>query len=482
VTETTRTAHPTTSSPEVPSKPTPQTGGLWLTILLTSVAYFMVTLDGTIVVTALPAIHRDLGGNASTLQWMVNAYNIAFATGIITATALGDRLGRRRVYLGGLALFTASSGACALAPSTSALVGFRIAQGVGAAIILPLGLTLLTSQFPSDRRGRIIGVWGGIAGAAVAAGPLVGGAVTQGLSWRWIFWINVPIGFIASIGSRIRLTESYGPRRGIDAGGIVLSGGGVGLFISALVRASTAGWGGVGTNGGIAAGLLLLVAFLAWERRSSHPMVPLHLFRSRTFSAAIAANFFTAAAIFSGPVLLSELFQIAQHDDPFGAGLRFLPLTATPLVVAPIAGLLTDRVGARRLAAPGLIAMAAGFGWLVHLANTHTGYASYVPPLLIAGIGVSMALPSLPAAGLNAVPSEALGQASGVLNMTQRLGAAIGIAITTVVFNANGSLTAPADFIRGFGPALAVAAGLSALGAVTALAIKRGQQPDIRAD
>jgi EmrB/QacA subfamily drug resistance transporter len=433
----------------------------------------MVTLDALVVVTALPSIHADLGGSASSLQWTVNAYNLSFAAGIITAAALGDRLGRRRVYRVGLGLFTAGSAACALAPNVDALIAFRVLQGCGAAIVMPLGLTLLTSAFPSERRGSVIGIWGGIAGLGVAAGPLVGGGVTQALGWHWVFWVNVPIGIAVMAGSGFALSESRGPRGRLDIPALVLASTGIGVFIWGLVQGPQAGWTSLRTAASLAAGALLIAAFLWWETQAPEPMIPLSLFRVGTFSAAVAATFLMAGAIYSAAFLTSEFFQLARGVTPFGAGLRFLPWTATPLIVAPIAGFVFDKVGARRLAVPGLAMQALGFAWIVHLAQVHAGYGAYVAPFVIAGIGVSMALPSLPSAGLNAVPAELLGRAAGVLNTMQLLGATFGIAIVTVVFNANGALTSPAAVTSGYEPALAVAAGLSAVGAIVALAARR---------
>jgi len=444
-----------------------------LTVLLTSVAYFMVALDTLVVVTALPSIHRDLGGNVGTLQWTVNAYVLAFGAGIITAAALGDLIGRRRMYVLGLALFTAASAACALAPSIPVLIACRAVEGLGAAIIMPLGLTLLTSAFPAERRGAIVGIWGGVAGLAVASGPLIGGAVTQGLNWHWIFWVNVPVGILAAAGARARLAESRGPATRLDLPALILVAAGVGALTWGLVQAGQAGWGSVQTLSGLAIGVAAMLAFVAWERRAAAPMIPLGLFRSGSFSAAVASQFLMAAAIYSAAFLTSQYFQFALGDSPLGTGLRFLPWTATPMVVAPIAGAVFDKVGARPLIVPGLLMQAAGFAWIVYLAAHSAGYAAYVAPFILAGVGISMALPAISAAGLNSVSPESLGKAAGVMNTTQQFGAVFGIAVATTVFNAHGSLASAASIVSGYRPALAVGAALSALGAVTALAIRR---------
>ena len=445
------------------------------TILLTAVAYFMVTLDALVVVTALPSIHRCLGGGLSTLQWTVSAYTIAFGAGILTASAIGDRLGRRKVYVGGLAVFTAASAACALAPTAASLIAFRAVQGIGAAIVMPLGLTILTAAFPSEKRGAVVGIWGGIAGLAVASGPLIGGGITQGLSWHWIFWVNVPIGVMAIIGAATRLAESHGPRARLDVPALALVSAGVGGLIWGLVEGGQNGWSSGPSLTGLIGGAALLGVFVWWESRTSEPMIPLHLFRRISFTSALTTQFFLSAAIFSAAFLTSQFFQFALGDSPLVTGLRFLPWTATPLVVAPIAGALSDKVGARTLIVPGLIMQAGGFAWMVALAATSASYANFVAPFVIAGVGISMALPSVTAGGLNAVPPTLLGKAAGTLNTMQQFGAVFGVAVITVVFNGHGSLAGPAAVTSGYRPALAVAAGLSTIGALTAIGIRRAK-------
>ncbi len=451
----------------------PDTSGRISIVLLTAVAYFMVTLDALVVVTALPSIHRDLGGNVGTLQWTVSAYNMAFGAGIITAAALGDRLGRRRIFVAGLAIFTAASAACALAPNAGLLIASRCVQGIGAAIVMPLGLTLLTSAFPVQRRGAVLGIWGGIAGLGVAAGPLIGGSITQGLSWHWIFWVNVPIGVLAVAGARLRLSESRGPRTPLDTPALALVTGGVATLIWGMVQAGQSGWGSAQNLAGLIVGALLILGFVAREARAAEPMIPLGLFRGTSFSAAVTTQFLMAAAIFSAAFLTSQFFQFALGDSPLGTGLRFLPWTATPLLIAPVAGGLFDKVGARPLIIPGLLLQGAGFTWIVWLAGHSSGYGSYVLPLIMAGVGISMALPCVTAAGLNSVPPALLGKAAGTLNTMQQFGAVFGVAIVTAVFNSKGSLAGPAAVTSGYRPALAVAAGLSVLGAFAAFGLRR---------
>jgi EmrB/QacA subfamily drug resistance transporter len=442
-------------------------------LALTSVAFFMTALDALVVVTALPAIHAGIGGSVGTLEWTINAYTLPFAAGIITAAALGDRLGRRRMYITGLLIFAVSSAACALAPNADALIAGRAVQGLGAALVTPLSLTILASVFPPERRGAIVGVWGGIGGLAVAAGPLVGGAVVQGLDWHWIFWINVPIGLAAAALSALRLPESRGPARSLDPGGATLVAAGAVAVAWGLVRTTDVGWASAEVVTSLAVGAALIATFVAWESRVSAPMLPLRLVRIRAFTAANATGFLSMAAITSAAFLMSQFFQVGLGYSPLATGLRFLPWTATPLVIAPIAGRLADKVGSRPLMATGMAVQAAGLGWVAAHVSAHVSYGELVPPLLIAGVGISMAIPATPTAALGAVPPADLGTASGVQSTLQRFGAVFGVAIITAVFSASGHLGSVQGVVAGVQPALWAAAALSLAGALTGLAVGR---------
>src|SRR5436305_4201772 len=343
-------------------------------LVLTSAAFFMVALDALVVITALPAIHHDLGGSMSTLEWTVNAYTLSFAAGIITAAAIGDRLGRRRVYVAGLLLLTAASAACALAPSAGTLIAARAVQGIGAAIVTLLSLTILTAAWPAQRRGTIVGIWGGIAGLAVAAGPLVGGAVVQGLNWHWIFWVNVPIGLAAAVGSVVKLSESRGPATRLDIPGVVLVTAAAGGILWGLVRGGETGWGTGEVIAALTLGAAALAAFAVWERRAPEPMLPGRLLRIRAFTAANATGFLQSAALFSAAFLAAQYFQLGLGFSPLGAGLRLLPWTATPAVIAPLAGRLTDRLRPRPLTLTGLLLQAAGFAWIALIATATVSY------------------------------------------------------------------------------------------------------------
>jgi EmrB/QacA subfamily drug resistance transporter len=439
-------------------------------LVLTSVAFFMTALDALVVVTALPAIHASLGGSVATLEWTVNAYTLPFAAGIITAAALGDRLGRRRMYVTGLLLFTLASAACALAPSAGALITARAFQGLGAALVTPLSLTILAAAFPPERRGTIVGIWGAIGGLAVAGGPLVGGAVVQGLDWHWIFWINVPIGLAAAILSAARLPESRGQVRRLDIGGLLLVAAGAVALAWGLVRTTDVGWGSMQVITALSLGAVLIAAFVAWERRVAAPMLPLRLLRIRAFTAANATGFMSMAAITSAAFLMSQFFQLGLGYTPLATGLRFLPWTATPLVIAPIAGRLADRIGARPLMAAGMAMQAVGLAWVAMDITAGASYGELVLPLVIAGVGISMVIPTTPTAALGAVPPADLGTASGVLNTLQRFGTVFGVAIVAAVFSASGHLGSAAGVVAGVRPALAASAGLSLLGALAALA------------
>jgi EmrB/QacA subfamily drug resistance transporter len=442
-------------------------------LALTSVAFFMVALDTLVVITALPAMQRDLHAGLSTLEWTVNAYGLAFAAGIITAAALGDRFGRRRVFSLGLALFAVASAACALAPTAGTLIAARAVQGIGAAMVMPLSLTILTAAFPPQRRGAVVGIWGGIAGLAVAAGPLVGGAITQGLDWHWVFWVNVPIGLVAAALSAVRLAESRGPAARLDLPGAALAAGGAVALVWGLARAGDVGWGNVETAATLGTGILLIAGFVAWELRAPEPMLPMRLFGSLAFSAANLTGAMVGAALTAAAFLMAQYFQGVLGLSPLDAGLRLLPWTATPLLVAPLAGALSDRIGQRPLMVLGMLLQGAGFVWIALVAGPAVGYEHLVLPLVMAGAGVSMVLPTAPTAVLNAVAPRDIGRASGASSTLQRVGGAFGVAVTAAVFAAHGHLGTAASFDAGFRPALAVAAGLSLLGAVSALAVTR---------
>ncbi len=455
----------------------PANNHLGWVMALTSTAYFMVVLDSVVVITALPRMQRDLRVSLASLQWTLNAYGIAFAAGIITAAALGDRFGRRRVFTMGLALFTVASVACALAPNLSELIAARTVQGLGGAVVLPLSLTILTAAFPIERRGMIVGIYGGLAGLAVAMGPIVGGAITQGIDWHWIFWINVPIGVVAVVLGLRLLPESYGAPERLDLVGVGLVTAGVVSLVWALSRANDVGWSSAEVVGTLVAGALLLVAFVVWESSVREPMVPLRLFAARDFAVGNVTTFLMSGAIFAGGLLVTEEFQLARHYSPVGAGLHLLPFFATPMLVSPLAGALSDRIGRRPIIVVGLSLLTTGFVWVAWRGSLRASWIELVIALLIAGVGISMALPTVPTAVLSAVPEQDMGKASGINYMAQRFGAVFAVAIGSTVFATYGGLQTPASVTAGFRPALWACAILAALGTLAATAMSARPTP-----
>jgi EmrB/QacA subfamily drug resistance transporter len=440
-------------------------------VVLTAIGSLMAALDTLVVSTALSTIRLDLGASVEQLEWVVNAYNLSFAVLLITAAALGDRYGRRRLYAVGLGLFAASSAAAALAPGAGALIAARAVQGAGAALIMPLGLALLSAAFPPAKRGAAIGIFSAITGLAVASGPFIGGAVVEGISWEWIFWINVPIGLAAIPLVLTRMRESYGPDTGLDIPGLALVTGAALGLVWGLVRGNQAGWGSAEVIGALAAGVLLAIAFVAWELRAREPMLPLGFFRSRAFSAGNAAIFFTFASLFSAVFFYAQLLQTALGYSPLEAGLRLLPWTATFMTVAPVAGALADRIGERPLMVGGLTLQAAGMAWLALIAEPGMAYSQMLAPFIVAGVGVSMAIPAAQNSVVGSVASEALGKAAGTNSMMRELGGVFGIAVAVAVFAGAGSYLSPQAFTDGFTPAILVAAGLSVAGAIAGLAL-----------
>jgi EmrB/QacA subfamily drug resistance transporter len=438
-------------------------------LALTSVASFMVALDALVVATALGTIRRDLGASIQTLQWTMNAYNLSFAVLLLTGAALGDRFGRRRLFVAGLGVFIAASAACALASSAGWLITARAVQGAGAALVMPLAMALLSAAFPRDERARALGLFSGVTGLALIAGPLVGGAVAQGLAWRWIFWLNIPIGLVAIPLARRRIPESVGPGTAIDAVGVVLVTGAALGGVWGLMRGNSAGWTSAEVLGALAAGVLLALAFVAWEQRAGQPMIPLRFFGARAFASGIAASFLFYASMYGTVFLLPQFLQSVHGQGPFGVGLRLLPWTATLLVVAPIAGGLVNRLSERWLVVVGLLAQAVGMAWIGRIAAPELAYAKLVAPLIVAGAGVSMAMPAAQNAVLGAVAAAEVGKASGIFNMFRFLGGVFGLAIVVAVFAGTGSVESPQAFSAGFAAAITVAAALSLLGAVAGL-------------
>src|SRR5512133_1658475 len=440
-----------------PSRTNTKNATRWV-VVLTAIGSLMAALDTLVVSTALSTIRVDLGASVEQLEWTVNAYNLSFAVLLMTGAALGDRYGRRNLYALGVALFTAASAACALAPNVGVLIAARAVQGAGSALLVPLGLALLSAAFPPERRGAAIGMFSAITGLAVASGPLIGGAVVQGLAWQWIFWINVPIGAVTVPLVLTKMRESRGTDTSLDLRGLALVTGGVLGFVWALVRGNEAGWGSPEVVGSFVLGAVLIAAFVAWELRASEPMLPMGFFR--TFASLFSAVFFYA-----------QLLQTGLGYDALGAGLRLMPWTATFITVAPVVGALVDKVGERPFMVAGLSLQATGLAWLALIAEPGMAYSQMLAPFIVGGVGVSMAIPAAQNSVLGSMAESALGKAAGANSMMRELGGVFGVAVVVAVFAGAGSFASAQAFTDGFEPAILVAAGLALLGAAAGLAL-----------
>jgi EmrB/QacA subfamily drug resistance transporter len=445
---------------------------LW-TFAITSIALFMVTLDNLVVTTALPVIRKDLNATLAGLEWTVNAYTLTFAVLLLTGAALGDRFGRRRLFTIGLAIFTLGSIGAALAPSIDALVAFRAVQGIGGAIVTPLTLTILSAAVPAEKRGLALGAWGGIGGLAVAIGPLVGGAVVQGISWQWIFWLNVPIGLLLVPLARRRLSETYGSSNRLDLRGLALVSAGLLGIVWGLVRGNEVGWGSTEIVGALLAGAALVSTFVVWELRAPAPMLPMRFFRNRTFSLTNMASLLMFFGMFGSIFLFVQFFQTVQGYSPLQAGLRFLPWTAMPILVAPIAGALSDRISGSRIMAVGLSLQAIGLGWIAAVSTPTVPYSQLVAPFVLAGIGMALFFAPVANVILGAVRPEEEGQASGANNAIRELGGVFGVAVLATIFSSYGGYGPAPQFVDGLTPAIWIGAVIVAVAALVAHAIPR---------
>lgn len=445
----------------------------WVLIAV-SIPMFMVTLDNLVVTTALPVIKSSLGASLTDLQWFVNAYTLSFAALLLTMAALGDRVGRRRLFLAGIAVFTVASAACALASEPWQLTAARALQGAAGAAVMPLSLTLLAAEVPARLRNAAVGIWSGISGLGVAVGPVVGGAVTDGLHWTWIFWLNVPVGLVALPLVAVVLRESRGGSGRLDPLGLVLSAAAVLALVWGVVHGEDDGWTSASVLSALIGGTVLLVAFVAWERRAAAPMLPLRLFRSRSFTAVNTVAFLFSAGVFGAIFLLAQFLQVSQGMSPLEAGVRTLPWTMAPMVVAPITGLLLlGRFGARALIASGLVLLTIALGWLATTSSVDASYGTIVLPLILAGIGMGLEFAPMSTAVLGSVPESMHGVASGVLNTIRELGVAVGVAVLASVFAAYGGYDSPESFAAGAQPAVWVGAAVVAVATVVAFLVPR---------
>jgi EmrB/QacA subfamily drug resistance transporter len=452
-----------TSTAQPPSPP--DRAKSWV-LALTAAGSFMAVLDTNVVATSLCTIRIQLHASIEALEWTMNAYALSFAVLLLTGSALGDRYGRRRMFVAGVGLFVLASAACALAPSIAWLIAARTAQGAGAALVMPLAMALLSASFPPAERGRALGLFSGINGLALIVGPVIGGLIAEGAAWQWIFWLNIPLGAVVIPLAMRRLPESVGPSASLDIPGVGLVTGAALGVVWALMRGNAVGWLHAEILAAAGAGLVLAVAFVGWELRSPAPMVPMRFFHNRAFSAGVVASVLFYGGMYGVLFFLPQFLQFTQGHGAFDAGLRILPWMSMLFLVGPVAGSLVNRFGERRLVVIGLILQAAGVAWIAVLVRPDLPYGSLVAPLVIAGGGVSMAMPAAQNAILSSVARVEVGQASGAFNMFRFLGAVLGTVLASAVFTGTGGFQSAPAFTSGFAAALGVSAALSLAGAV----------------
>jgi len=440
----------------------------WM-LVLASAANLMVALDAMVVTTALTRIGRELGASIEALEWTVNAYTLSFAAFFLMAAALGDRYGRRRMFVGGLVLFVAASAACALAPSIGWLITARAIQGIGAAIVMPLALAQISVAFPPERRAWALGIYSSVAGLSTVLGPTIGGIVTEGLAWRWIFWMNLPLGLAVAGFSLARLRETFGARAPIDLLGVVLSTVGAFGLVWGLVRANAAGWGSLEVVASLVGGALFVLLFILWELRVAHPMIPMRFFRSREFSAGNVAMFFLTGTLMSAIFFMAQFLQTALGLGPLVTGLGLLPWGAAVVVGGRSAVGVAKRLGDAPTIVLALLVQAAGLAWVALIAKPDMAYAALIAPMILAGVGFALAVTISQKAVVGAVAMPDIGKASGTLGTIRQLGGAFGVAIAVAVFARVGSYATPMAFSQGFAAAIGVAALLSLAGAIAGM-------------
>ena len=444
--------------------------GAWA-VLITGLALFMASLDNLVVTTALPVIRVHLHAGLSGLEWTVNAYTLTFAVLLLTAAAVGERFGRRRTFITGIAVFTTASALAAISPNIGFLIAARAVQGAGGAMIMPLSLTLLSAAVKPERRNAALGIWGAIGGAAIALGPLVGGAVTTGWSWHYIFWLNVPIGIVLVPLAWWKLAESRGTQSRLDLRGALLVSGGLLGVVLGLVRGNASGWTSSSVLASFVIGGVLLAAFIRWELRARAPMLNLHLFQNRGFAAINVTALLFSFGMFGTVFFLSQFLQTVQGYSPLGAGLRVLPWTGMPMLLAPLVGILAQRIGGKPLVVTGLILQAISLMWLALLLTPSTPYTDMVPAFIVAGVGMTLFFVPVASLVLGSVPKELEGVASGTNAAFRELGGVFGIALLGAVFSSSGGYLSAQDYVNGLRPAMYVGALVVTIGVVMALLV-----------
>lgn len=442
----------------------------WITLLVVSAATAMLLLDVTVVNVALPSIRGDLGASFGEMQWVIDAYALTLAATLLSAGALADRIGRRAVFAWGLVFFTACSALCAVASSPLFLDLARAAQGIGAAAMFASSLALLANEFQDAERGFALGVWGGVTGAALAIGPLVGGVLTDELNWRWIFLVNLPIGALLIWLTLRSVPESREERpRPLDLAGMATFGAACFLATYGLIRGNEDGWASLPIAGSLVGAVLLLAAFIVVERRAEAPMLPLSLFRIQAFTGTAIVAFAQSVALYPLLLFVAIYLQNGLGLSPTETGLRILPLTLVLVVVAPISGRLTNRLPLRLPLTAGLVLIGVGL-LLMRAVDAHSEWTALLPGLLVGGLAIGVISPALAAAMVSVLPVERSGLASGINNTFRQLGIAIGIAGLGAIFEhqVSEAVGARAGIVAGLDAVLAVAAIVAFLAAATA--------------
>src|SRR6266536_2717010 len=449
----------------------------WWTLLAVTFGLFMIMLDNTVVNVALPSIQRDLEVSVSSLEWVVNAYFLTFAVLMLTGGKLADLFGRRLIFIVGLAIFTASSLACGLAPSGEVLIAARAVQGVGAALMNPATLSIITATFPPRQRGMAMGIWVGVSAVALALGPITGGLLAEDAHWSWIFFINVPIGALAIVAARvvIRETKDTSADQRLDLPGLVTSGGALLALTYALIEANGKGWTSAEILSLFAVAIVGVAAFIALERRQRTPMLDLSLFRNPTFTGANLTMMLVALSMFGVFFFVSLFVQNILGYSPVKAGASFLPMTLCIIFFAPVAGKLSDRLGARWLMSGGMALVSASLV-LFSLLDETSSFWNLFPALLVGGAGMAMAMTPTTAAAMSSVPVDKAGVGSAVLNSMRQVGGSLGIAIMGAILGSYVSVKPvdpayPGQFVNGFQAALHVAAGIAFAAALVALVL-----------
>jgi EmrB/QacA subfamily drug resistance transporter len=451
----------------------------WWTLAAVAFGLFMIMLDNTIVNVALPSIERSLHMSISSLEWIVTAYALTFAALLITGGKLGDLYGRRKMFIAGLVVFTLSSLACGLAPSAGFLIGARAVQGVGAALMNPATLSIITATFPPKERGQAIGIWAGVSALALAIGPLVGGLIVDNINWHWIFYVNIPVGVIGIIVSRLVITESRDTshEQSIDLPGLVTSSGALLALSYALIEGNRHGWGSPEIVGLFVGAAVLLAVFIRLELRQRLPMLDLGLFKIGAFAGANIVAMLVSLGMFGVFFFISLYVQNVLGYSPTKAGAIFLPMTILIILVAPIAGKLSDRVGSRWLMGAGMSILGVSL-LLYQRIGLHTGFWSLLPQLVLGGVGMALTMSPMTSAAMASVPVDKAGVGSGVLNSFRQVGGSLGIALMGAILltyqhPTASKVVAAQQFVNGLHAALLVSAFIAFAAAGVAIALVR---------